>query len=73
MTVVPESDPVTPSEVKSCGLLRAEDLVGVAEKMWAYLTIRQMLQRRLGEDNLLKKQQMKDRAIELAMKVRIST
>ena len=70
LTVVPDPDPVTPGEVKSCGLLKVKDLTGVAGKMWAYLTIREMLQQRVGEDDPRVKQQLKDKATQLALRVR---
>jgi hypothetical protein len=42
----------------------------VAEKMWAYLTIKQLLNDRLREWNTTKRHDMKYRALQLALKVR---
>ncbi|XP_076447829.1 inter-alpha-trypsin inhibitor heavy chain H4-like [Babylonia areolata] len=67
LTIVPDPDPTTPGEVKSCGLLRAEELAGVVEKMWAYLTIGQLLRQRVGEDDPATKRQLKQKATELAL------
>jgi hypothetical protein len=52
--------------------MKAKDVLEITEKMWAYLTIRQMLQRRVGENDPVKKEQLKRQALELAMAVRLS-
>ena len=44
----------------------------VAEKTWAYLTIRQMLEKYELTDNVTVKEELKERALELSLKVRFT-
>ena len=44
-------------------------VVYVAEKTWAYLTIRQMLEKYELADNITVKEELKERALELSLKV----
>lgn len=69
--MTPEPDVPELDLAASCRLMSVEDLAQIAEKMWAYLTIRQMLQRRVGEDDddVQKKQELKAKAVQLSLKV----
>ena len=57
------------SSLTSSGLMSLEDLSEITEKMWAYLTLKQILKQQVGEDDQEKKVQLKVKAIEMSLKV----
>lgn len=73
LTVVPDPDPVTSGQVTSCKLMDLKELLDITEKMWGYLTIRQILQQRLGEDDSETKKELRKKAVELAMQYKFVT
>lgn len=50
-------------------LTQPGDYAQITEKVWAYMTIKQMLEQSVGETNAVEKQKMKQRALDLSLKV----
>lgn len=53
-------------------LTKPGDYVKITEKIWAYLTIKQLLEKSVGEKDLTVKEDIKKQALELSLKVTIS-
>lgn len=53
-------------------LTKPGDYVKITEKIWAYLTIKQLLEKSVGETDPTVKEDMKKQALELSLKVTIS-
>ena len=50
-------------------LTKAGDFTKITERIWAYLTIKQLLEEAIGENNAETKKQLNDKALELSLKV----
>ena len=50
-------------------LIKPGDYVKITEKIWAYLTIKQLLQRSVAETETEVKERLKEQALELSLKV----
>ncbi|XP_029646351.1 inter-alpha-trypsin inhibitor heavy chain H3 isoform X2 [Octopus sinensis] len=60
-------------EGKRESLLSDEDIKSIPEKLWAYLTIKQILDQMTASDNQTEKDELKNRAIELSLKYKFVT
>lgn len=54
------------------GLLTDKDIQNMPEKLWAYLTIKQLDNKRLSTDSTAERQELTERMLELSLKVRNS-
>ena len=57
------------STVTSSDLMGLDELAKITEKMWAYLTLKQILKQQVGENDASKKVELKKKAIALSLKV----
>ncbi|XP_041349318.1 inter-alpha-trypsin inhibitor heavy chain H3-like [Gigantopelta aegis] len=51
------------------GLTDPQNLAKITERMWAYLTIKEILEKQFGEKDRVQKELLKQKAIELSLKV----
>lgn len=62
-------DAKVPRREPSPELVGADDYTGVTEKLWAYLTIKQLMEQMLREDDPAITDSLKKKALELSLKV----
>uniref|UniRef100_A0A0L8FLN6 VWFA domain-containing protein n=1 Tax=Octopus bimaculoides TaxID=37653 RepID=A0A0L8FLN6_OCTBM len=60
-------------KAKRESLLSDKDIKRILEKLWAYLTIKQILDQMTASGNQTEKDELKNRVIELSLKVRLET
>ena len=61
------------SSMTASDLMGLDELAKITEKMWAYLTLKQILKQQVGENNASRKVELKQTAIELSLKVSSSS
>ncbi|XP_052059433.1 inter-alpha-trypsin inhibitor heavy chain H3-like isoform X5 [Mytilus californianus] len=54
-------------------LTKVGDLEKITERIWAYLTIKQLLEKAIGENDEIKKKTLNDRALEMSLKYKFVT
>ncbi|CAG2250625.1 unnamed protein product [Mytilus edulis] len=54
-------------------LTKVGDLEKITERIWAYLTIKQLLEKAIGENNEAEKKKLNDKALEMSLKYKFVT
>ncbi|XP_076469052.1 inter-alpha-trypsin inhibitor heavy chain H3-like [Babylonia areolata] len=68
LTLTSSANALDLSTLTSSGLMDLDDLAEITQKMWAYLTLKQILKQQVGEEDLQKKAELKQKAVDLSLK-----